>query len=99
MINSRAPCSLLGPGYAAITPVEALLGLNRAKPRRFTPAIALNENKASNRRVNLHRKHPRPPSRINVREVSLNLAGFYAATRPQYAPLTGRLLRRRVHRS
>ena len=65
--------------------------------RRFTPAIALNENKASNRRVNLHRKHPRPPSRINVREVSLKLAGFYAATRPQYAPLIGRLLRRRVH--
>src|ERR1700674_4208752 len=29
-------------------------------PRRFSPAVSLNENKLPNRRVNLHREHPRP---------------------------------------
>src|SRR6201993_3852148 len=55
-------------------------------PRRLTTALPLDENKTSNRRINLHRKHPRPPFRIKIRKASASIvAGFYSATQPQNA--------------
>src|ERR1700745_976987 len=39
-------------------------------PRRLATALPLDENKTSNRRINLHRKHPPPPFRIKIRKAS-----------------------------
>ena len=71
----------------------------RVSTRRLTPSFLLVSNKLPNRCVDLHGKHPRPPSRIEIRKSSAQkVAGFYtAATRSRHAPLIGRLLLRRVH--
>ncbi len=55
-------------------------------PRRLTPAVALDEHKPPNRRVDLHREHPRPSLFESPRkDQPLPLAGFYSATQRPYA--------------
>jgi hypothetical protein len=39
-------------------------------PRRLAPALPLDKYKPSNRRINLHRKHPRRPLRIKVHRLA-----------------------------
>jgi hypothetical protein len=67
-------------------------------PRRLTPALPFDKNKPANRRINFHRKHPRPPLRIKVRKGSAQKSpGFIPARSRKMPPLRGLLLHRRVY--
>ena len=65
---------LFAPHIARRRRIAAHLGdcvpAQSENPRRLATALPLDENKPSNRRINLHRKHPRPPLRIKVRKGS-----------------------------